>query len=176
MIVSLRTKAIVSKSFFIEARVLGAAITDSSTNTTVGTLPDGILSQALADAATQGVFFPIQVPLDYVPATAITYNIYWTPSATDGSAHAVRWSTDVLGALVAGSTVSSAGTTTAWTGTASAKTADQVQIETAQTLVASATAGDIIRTDIRRLGADGADDYVGAVRVIGVKINYTGRL
>jgi hypothetical protein len=148
-------------------------INDSATNNAAGTAPDAIQRSSLADAATQGQSFKLVVPADWASG-AITYQPYWIPSATDASAHAVRWSSDVL-EVAALADPSASGTTTAWTGTSSAKTALQLQIEAAQTLLTPTTAGNLIRFNLRRLGADGADTYVGTVGLLGVLFSYTAK-
>lgn len=147
---------------------------DSGTRGNLGTAPDNTEIITLADAATQGVVFGFAIPGDWVAASAVTLqNIYWAPSATDGTAHTVRWSVDAKH-VPSLTDITAAGTTNAFTGPSSAKTANQLQIEApGQGLGTPAAAGDYLRINLRRLGSDGADTYVGNVQLVGVRIQYT---
>jgi hypothetical protein len=159
----------ITRSIFIPAR--SSTVLDGGTNVTIGTLPDAFGVVQLADAATQGWQSSFWVPADWSTG-AINYVIYWTPGSTDGTAHTVRWSMDVI-ERAAGQSVAAAGTTTAFTGTSSAKTIDQLQLEPAQALLTPAAANNYIRFDLRRVGADAADTYVGAVNVVMLRFDYT---
>lgn len=163
--------ATVTRTLWIPGDVLASNL-DSGTSSAIGTAPDIGKTVSLADAATQGFYFSVAVPNDWSTG-AIQYTIYWSPGSTDASTHTVRWSTDAI-KLVPGTTlVNAAGTTTAFTGTSAARTVNVLYTEPAQTLLTPTAVGDLIRANIRRLGADGADTYVGAVRVHGVLLTYT---
>jgi hypothetical protein len=161
-----------TRSLFFYKALLGL---DSGTSGTIGAVPDALLTVALADAATQGLYAAFVVPPDYASG-AINYVLWWIPGATDGTAHTVRWSTDVKGALVPGSDMSAAGTTTAFTGASAARTVNVLVKEAAQQALASATAGDVVKINVRRLGADAADTYVGVVNLAVLEIQYTANV
>jgi hypothetical protein len=76
-------------------------------------------------------------------------------------------------AIGAGSDITAAGTTVAFTGSSAARTASVIVVESAQQLLASVSSGDIIRLNIRRIGADAADTYVGNVNILGWFYDYT---
>jgi hypothetical protein len=163
--------ATVTRTLWVPGAQLAVAL-DTGTSTPIGTAPDIIAAVALADAATQGFHFTIATPNDW-SSGAITYTIYWSPGATDAVAHTVRWSADILKLVTGTTTVLAAGTTTAFTGGSAARTVNVLYNETAQTLYTPTTVGELVRCDIRRVGADAADTYVGVVRVHGVLLSYT---
>lgn len=142
---------------------------DGATSVSVGTAPDLIRGASCADAATNGVSFNLLIPQDFASGLSITP--IWSPGSTDAGANAVRWSVDHL-VLAAGGDVDSAGTTSAWTGAAAARTITIMVVDTSQSLAGGA-AGNVLRVNLRRLGSDGADTYVGAVILIGIRIDYT---
>lgn len=153
---------------------LGAmdGFTDSSTLANIGSTPDLTRVLALANAATQGAFWAFAVPDDWASG-AITVQPVWSPGSTDATPHTVRW-TYVAKAIAAGSTVTAAGTTVAWTGSSAARTAGVVVYDTAtSTTLTPAAAGDLFRINVQRIGADGADTYVGVVNLIGILVSYT---
>src|SRR6185369_15797565 len=102
---------------------------DSATAANVGASPDLTGVVAYADAATQGAIWTFMVPSDWVSG-AISLQPVWSPGATDGVAHTVRWQI-VAKAVAAGSTVIAAGTTTAFTGTSAARTVGVIVYDTA---------------------------------------------
>lgn len=163
--------ATVTRTLWVPGNLLIAGL-DTGTSTPIGTAPDILGAVALADAATQGFHFTIATPNDW-SSGAITYTIYWSPGSTDAVAHTIRWSTDVLKHVTGTTLVNAAGTTTAFTGTSLARTVNVLYAELAQTLYTPTTAGELGRVDIRRVGADAADTYVGVVRVHGVLLSYT---
>jgi len=166
--------AITTRSIWVPASK--ASSTDSGTFVTVGTAPNSIDVVQLADAATQG-FYSVEcaIPKDASAAQPLNIRIVWGPGSTDGTAHTVRWSVDVLN-MAAAAGIVGAGITTAFTGSSAARTANVMVIETSTQIRASVTADDVIRINIRRLGSDGADTYVGAVNVIGFFLDYTASI
>lgn len=146
---------------------------DSGTRVQIGTAPDVVECVALADAATQGAYFTFFVPYDVQTGNAITVQPYWAPGSTDAVAHTVRWSYD---AKIIGNTndVTVAGGTTAWTGISAARTASQLVLDTATSSGAGTTwsGGEVVRMSVRRVGADGADSYVGVVNLVGCRVAY----
>ncbi len=160
----------VTKGIFLSTR---NALTDSSTASARGTAPDATALTSLADAATQGTtFFPVQIPRDAKPASPLNIVLSWEAGTTDASAHTVAWSVDAL-ILSSGVAANATGATTAFTGTSSAHTQFQMFYEPATQILASANPGDVIRLNVRRVGADGADTYVGAVEQVGAELQYT---
>jgi hypothetical protein len=124
-----------------------------------------------ADGATSGAYWNFLVPADYTSGT-LTFQLSWTPSATDAVAHTVRWSVTAK-AIGGGTTITTAGTTTAWTGDSAARTINVTVAETSQDTGVTPSAGNRFRLEIQRIGANAADTYVGAVRLIGVTVFYT---
>jgi len=124
------------------------------------------------DAATSGAFWSWQVPDDYLSGV-ISVRPLWSPAATDGVAHTVRWSVSAK-ELATGSDVTAAGTTTAFTGISAARTVNILVTENLQsTGVTPSGAGARMRIELQRIGADGADTYVGAVRLLGLIVSWT---
>jgi len=144
---------------------------DSATAANIGASPDLTGVVAYADAATQGAFWSFMVPDDW-DSGVITLQPVWSPGSTDGTAHTVRWS--IIAKTVAnGTTVTAAGTTTTFTGSSGARTVGVVVYDTAtSTTLTPAAAGDVFRFTLRRIGADGADTYVGTVNLLGVIVSY----
>jgi hypothetical protein len=137
-----------------------------------GAAPDATRIVTLANAATQGAFWQFLVPADWASGV-ISVQPIWIPSATDGTAHTVRWSM-VAASLAAGINSGVAGTTVAWTGSSAARTQGVVVADTlTSTTLTPAAAGDLMRVNLRRVGADGADTYVGDVDLVGLVISYT---
>lgn len=159
-----------TRTLYIPAQAMSL---DSGTAAVVGAVPDAVNVVALADAATQGAAFSFAIPQDWASGN-LTCAPVWAPGATDGTAHTVRWSYDAKRNIALGD-ISAAGTTTAWTGNSLARTANQIVFDAATGLGIGSTfvANDIIRMNIRRVGADGADTYVGVVNLIGCLIAYT---
>lgn len=149
-----------------------ARVDTGSAASGLGTNPDAVPVLTLADAATSGGVWTFAVPHDWASGV-LTAQPIWAPGSTDAVAHTVRWSLDVK-ALAAAADVTAAGTTTNFTGTSAARTANLVVKDTAtSTGVTPAAVGDLIRLNLRRIGADGADTYVGVVNLLGVLITYT---
>lgn len=145
---------------------------DAATAANLGASPDLTAAIAYADAATQGAFWTFLVPADWTSGN-ITIQPVWSPGSTDAVAHTVRWSA-IAKALGAGINVATAGTTVTFTGASAARTASVLVYDTATSLtIAPAAAGDLMRLELRRIGADAADTYVGVVNLIGVIVSYT---
>lgn len=143
---------------------------DAGVASKVGVEPDAATAWLLADAATQGMYGQFGMPADAKAATAINATIFWSPQgAVTG---AVRWSLDAL-AFGAGNDVRAAGTTTAFTGSSAARTVGTIVAEATTQILASTNAGDIIRFNVRRIGADAADTYASGVLVVMIRIDYT---
>jgi hypothetical protein len=141
--------------------------------TTLGTEPDSVRYMAFVDAATNSAVWNFVVPNDW-NSGALTAQVFWIPISTDGVAHTVRWSY-VCKKRGAGDDVTAAGTTTTFTGTSAARTANIMVIDTATSTGVTPGVGgsEVVQFTLRRIGADGADTYVGTVGVIGVAITYT---
>src|SRR5438552_3712135 len=87
---------------------------DVATAVNLGASANLLGAVAYADAATQGAFWTFEVPADWTSGV-ITIQPVWSPGATDGTAHTVRWSMTCK-TLAAGVTGTAAGTTVAFTG------------------------------------------------------------
>jgi hypothetical protein len=145
---------------------------DVATSVNLGASPNLTPAVAYADAATQGAFWTFQVPDDWASGV-ITIQPVWSPGATDGVAHTVRWSMTCK-TLAAGVTVTAAGTTVLFTGAPGARTVGVLVYDTAtSTTLTPAAAGDLFRIELQRIGADAADTYVGVVNLLGIIVSYT---
>jgi hypothetical protein len=154
-----------------EDATLGTAGTPP-TKTALGAVPDQIMTLRYADAATGDAYWSFIIPSDWASGV-ITAQPYWSPGSTDGVAHTVRWQYGAASKAVGGD-VDSAGTTTAWTGASATRTATIMVIDTAtSTGVTPGAAGELFKLNVARIGADGADTYVGTVDLVGVLITYT---
>jgi hypothetical protein len=143
---------------------------DAATGVKLGTPPNAIDGVQLADGLTSGAYCNFTMPVDVITGT-VTVRPMWAPGATDGTAHTVRWQMNIK-VLNAGD-VTAAGTTVTWTGVSATRTVNVEVLETGQVSTGvSPVAGDRVRLEIQRLGADGADTYVGAVNLLGVRIDY----
>ena len=159
-----------TRTFTIAARPYMTA--DGATASTLGTLPDQVPTYRLDDGATQGAYCTFGIPFDAVSGQPLSAEVIWAPVSTDASAHSVRWSIDAF-QMPDGANVGTAGTTTTWTGDAAARTATFKVTETIQQILASVNPGGSIRFNIRRVGADGADTYVGNLHLLDVRFSYT---
>ena len=159
----------ITRKVFLPAH--GAGL-DVATLVALGASPDLTNAVAYADAATQGAFWEFMVPSDWASGV-ITLQPVWSPGATDGVAHTVRW-TITAKTVAAGTTVTAAGTAVAFTGASAARTIGVVVYDTAtSTTLTPAAAGDLFRFELQRIGADAADTYVGVVNLLGVIVTYT---
>lgn len=159
----------ITRSLFLPA---ATAKLDTATAANVGASPDLTGVVAYADAATQRAFWTFQVPLDWASGV-ITVQPVWSPGSTDASAHTVRWSIQAQ-KVGSGVTVTAAGTAVTFTGASAARTAGVVVYDTAtSTTLTPGAAGDLFRVALARVGADGADTYVGVVNLLGVIVTYT---
>jgi hypothetical protein len=148
-------------------------IDGTSSATVLGTaLPAQIPCINLPDAATSGCLSQFLVPKDAVAGQPLSISLRWAAVTTDGTSHAVRWSINAY-VMVAGAVVDAAGTTTVFTGASAARTAKFAVIEADTQILASVNAGDDVRLNIRRVGADAADTLVSDVRLYKVKVSYT---
>jgi hypothetical protein len=162
----------ITRKLWLNAATGKLSDTVPATAANIGAAPDLTEVVAYADAATQGAIWNFMVPADWASGV-ITIQPVWSPGATDGVAHTVRWSY-IAKAVAAGSTVTAAGTTTTWTGASAARTVGVVVYDTAtSTGITPAAAGDAFRIMVRRIGADAADTYVGVVNLIGLIVSYT---
>lgn len=159
-----------TRSLWLDTRLL-ITLDGTSTASTGGTAPDAYTMYNLPDAATSGSYGEFLMPTDAKAAQPISAAIYWIAGSADAVAHTVRWSFDCL-AAVAGTDFGAAGTTTNFTGSSAARTVGPLVIEAAQQVLASVSANDLIRMNVRRVGADAADTYVGAVKFLGVRLDY----
>jgi hypothetical protein len=143
---------------------------DGGTMANIGASPSLVRVAGLADAATQGIFWSADIPDDWA-AGDLSAQIVWSPGATDGTAHTVRWT---LTARVVRNALALFGgpVTTTFTGLSGARTQDMPVFETATNLGLAPIQGDMLRFEVQRIGADGADTYVGTVNVIGVILGY----
>lgn len=159
----------ITRKVFLDA---ASAKLDAATAVNIGASPDLTGVIAYADAATQRAFWTFEVPDDW-NSGVITAQPVWSPGATDGVAHTVRWTLRSQ-AVGAGVTVTNAGTDAAFTGASAARTVGVVVYDTAtSTGITPAAAGDLFRIALARIGADAADTYVGVVNLLGIILSYT---
>lgn len=157
----------ITRSFFLRA---GDANLDGATLIAVGASPQLSAAINYADAATSGAYWAFTAPPDLAGAS-MSVQPMWSPGATDAVAHTVRWSMTSK-VMATGSDVTAAGTTTPATGASAARTINIMVTDNVQTTVACA-AGDRMRIEMQRIGADVADSYIGAVRLLGLYVTYT---
>ena len=143
-------------------------INDGGTIATRGTAPDALRVLTLVDAASAGMSWVFAVPDDWATG-ALTCEIWHAGQTTAGGV--VRWTIDSL-AAAEGASVVAAGTSASFTGQAPT-TADLLVKEAVQNLITPAAAGDLVRVNVRRIGADGADTYAASTSLIGILVGYT---
>lgn len=149
-------------------------ILDGGTSITLGANQWAIPAVNLANGSTQGFSVSFPMPFEYTVGTP-TLTIFWVPSATDAVAHTVRWSVAV-DAVTAGDDITrSGGDTVVQTGASAARTVNIVVSDNAITLpVIAGYTTRMVKLNVRRVGADAADTYVGDVRVVGARVDFTG--
>jgi len=155
---------------FLWLPIHDGVVLDGGTLASRGTAPDIIRVITLADAVTSGASWAFLLPDDYVTNSSLTFEIYHAGQTTTSGS--VRWSTNMDVRAEGGSIVTVQGSA-AFTGQAPT-TADLLVIEAGQALGVTGVAGDLVRINIRRLGADGADNYAASTSLIGLKVSYTG--
>lgn len=144
-------------------------VNDGGTVATRGTMPNALRVLTLADAATSGMSWAFALPADYVTNGSLTFEIYHAgQTTTTGS---VRWEINMHVAAEGVSVVTTQGAA-AFTGQAPT-TADLLVIEAASALGVTGAAGDLIRFNVRRIGADAADTYAASTSLIGVMVSYS---
>jgi hypothetical protein len=157
-----------TRSLFIDGSVLRV---DAATGVKLGSPPNAVDGVQLADALTSGAYCNFVMPVDVITGT-VTIRPVWVPNATDAVAHTVKWQMNIR--IISAADVTAAGTSVAWTGDSAARTVNVEVLETGQASTGvSPAANDRMRLEIQRVGADAADTYVGAVNLIGVRIDYS---
>jgi hypothetical protein len=154
------------RSLYIDGSVLRM---DAATGIKLGIPPNAVDGVSLANGLTSGAYCNFIMPVDVTTGT-ITVRPIWVPSATDGTAHTVRWQMNTK--IISATDVTAAGTSTPWTGDSATRTINVEVLETGGTSGISPAANDRVRLEIQRVGADGADTYVGDVYLIGLRIDY----
>lgn len=160
----------ITRSLWVPARP--NMVTDGSTTGSKGTLPDSAPTLTLADAATQGAYFVWNVPKDAKAASPLSIEIRWAAGAAVVSSTSVVWSIDAL-VVADGAAISAAGTTVQFTGVAAVRADGEYEKETSTQILASVSADDLVRIDVRRLGADAADNFTATAHLVGVLLSYT---
>lgn len=125
-----------------------------------------------SDAASEDAFWTFVLPKDAAALTTVSLNIMWSPTTTDGTPHTIRWVVTAK-SLGSGQDVTAAGTATTFTGGSAARTANLMYYETTTNIVTNAGPDELFLINVQRLGSDGADTLVSAVRVHALKLNYT---
>lgn len=159
--------------YWVNASMMQAV--DSGARVSTGTSPTVYDSIELTDGATEGASFMVFPFPDFTKRYTTYIRLYWAPSATDASAHTVRWEVTALKVVAGTNVATAAGTTTTFTGISQANTQNQA-VKEARTSVLSVTANETfaIRFTVRRIGGDGADTYVGDVRLFGALVELEG--
>jgi len=125
-----------------------------------------------SDAASEDASWTFIVPADWASGV-ITVQPIWSPGSTDATPHTARFVYTTKN-LSSGTDVTAAGTAVTWTGASAARTVNILVFDTAtSTTVTPAAAGDLMLFNLQRLGSDGADTYVGTVRIHGLIVSYT---
>jgi hypothetical protein len=143
-------------------------VVDGGTLASIGTAPDIIRTITMADAATSGASFAFTVPDDW-DSGALAVEIYFVGLTTAGGS--VRFSV-VSREVAEGADITTAGTTVTQTSQAPT-TANLLVIEPSIALITPTGAGKLVKLNVRRLGADGADNYAASIAFVGVLISYT---
>lgn len=160
----------ITRSLYLEPTT--CTLDGSGAMATLGSSPDHVRVVAMADSLLSGAFWSFLVPADW-DSGVLTFQILWVPGSTDASSHAVRWAYTCK-ERTAGQDVTAAGTTAAWTGASAARTANLLVYDTATSGgVTPSAANSLIQFEVRRVGADAADTYVGTVNVAGILVTYT---
>jgi hypothetical protein len=154
------------RSLFIDASMLRL---DAAQGVKIGTPPNAVDAVSLADGVTSGAYCNFNMPVDVITG-AVTIRPQWAPGATDGTAHTVRWQRNIK--ILTAADVTAAGESTAWTGASAARTVNVEVLEPGAATTITPAADDRIRLEIQRLGGDGADTYLGAVQLLGIRIDY----
>jgi hypothetical protein len=161
----------ITRSMFIPVKGMTA---DAGTPGTIGAVPDKTDIIALADAATQGAYFDIFMPEDTNTGTGITVQPIWVAGTTDAVAHTVRWDMTMRILDHNNNNWTTAGTNIPWTGDSNARVANFGVHESGSASTGMTfTPRDIIRCEVRRIGANAADTYVGIVNLAGVRVLYS---
>jgi hypothetical protein len=150
-----------------------AAFLDGGTRVTLGTVPDAADAIALANATTQGCYWLMKAPDDWESGNLFV-RPDWVPGSTDAVAHTVRWSVTVARVGNA-SNITAAGTTTTYTGDSAARTANILVGTEAATDTGVAPTNppsQYFKINLRRIGADANDTYVGVVNLLGLVVSY----
>jgi hypothetical protein len=157
-----------TRSLFIDGSVLRM---DSATGVKLGTPPNAIDGVQLADGVLSGAYCNFIMPVDVITGTVTVVPI-WAPNATDGVAHTVRWQMNIK--IISAADITAAGTTVAWTGASATRTINVEVLDTGQASTAvTPAASDRVRLEIQRDGAHANDTYVGAVNLIGLRVDYS---
>lgn len=160
----------VVRSFFLKAE--DATLGTGAAFVTVGSGLNISRTVEYSDAASEDASWTFNIPTDFF-GSAVTVQPVWEAGTTDASAHTVRW-VYTAKALTNGVDVTAAGTTTTWTGASAARTANILVYDTLTSTGVTPVSGDIaFLLNVQRLGSDGADTYVGAVRLHGLFVTYT---
>jgi hypothetical protein len=157
-----------TRALFFDGSILRL---DAAAGVRMGTPPNVVDGIALVNGVTSGAYFNFIMPVDVITGT-VTVRPIWVPSATDGTAHTVRWQMNIQ--IITASDVTATGTTVAWTGVSAARTVNVEVMETGQASTGvSPVAADRVRLEIQRDGAHANDTYVGDVYLIGVRLDYS---
>ena len=148
--------------------VSDGVVADGGVLVSHGTEPDSVRAIELADAASAGAQWTWMVPEDYTGA-GINVEIYHAGAGT--VAGSVRWELKALD-LIEGANIVAAAGSVLFTGQAPT-TADLLVVEASQAVALTLVAGELVRLSVRRLGADGADNYTATTRLIGIRLFYT---
>jgi hypothetical protein len=170
MVEATQFAAPMTRQFWLD---IGNAGLDGGTLVTSGASPNLARQVSLADAATQALYWVGLMPADAI-AGNVDLIVPWQPGSTDGTAHSIRWSITTR-TMNVNAGAAGAGTTVAVTPAASTTSTDVIRQDTIPGITMGGGAfnpGDRFRIHLQRLGADAADTYVGACKVLGLGISY----
>lgn len=160
----------VTRSLWIPARP--GMVPDAGAQGALGAVPNSIGTITLADAASQGAVFDFQMPLDAKPNSPVSLQIWWAPAATVAGNSRVAWEIDAA-ALTNGSLTNVASTAVNFDGVNQNHVANTLVREAIQQMLASVSAEDLIRVEVRRIGGGANDNLTATAHLIGVHIEYT---
>ena len=160
----------VTRSFLLRAE--DATLGTGTAFLTVGSGLNISRTVEYSDAASEDAAWTFLVPSDYASG-AISVQPIWTPSATDGTPHTVRW-VYTSKTISNGGDYTAAGTAVTWTGASAARTINLLVFDTNTSTTITPSGPEVMFSlNVQRLGSDGADTYVGNVRLHGLLVNYT---
>ncbi len=145
----------------------GAAVLDAATLVVVQTVHQAI---SYADAANQNAYWSFRLPAGWAGRT-LAVRLFWAPSSTNGGD--CRWACQAW-VQQSGTTLSSVATVGDQSVSTANGTTDRAQVHTATFALAGFNEGDAMSFRVLRTGANAADTFTGAARLLSVELSVVG--